>query len=92
MPPLPASASTATTHPSTMALTPQPTDNTVTVNGELWPLAVPQPLTDLLASQGLSLDRLVVEHNGVATTRSEARTLIVQPGDRLELVRIVAGG
>jgi len=75
-----------------MAIPSQPTANTVTVNGELWPLAAPLPLTELLANQGLSLDRLVIEHNGVASTRSEARALIIQPGDRLELVRIVAGG
>jgi thiamine biosynthesis protein ThiS len=34
----------------------------------------------------------VVEHNGEAVAPSEFVQRMLQPGDRLEIVRIVAGG
>ncbi len=46
----------------------------------------------LLESLGLKLGSVVVEHNGIALLRSEVRAAALADGDRLELVRAVAGG
>jgi thiamine biosynthesis protein ThiS len=46
----------------------------------------------LLLAQKLLPRSVVVEHNGEAVAPSEFATRQVQPGDRLEIVRIVAGG
>jgi sulfur carrier protein len=65
---------------------------TLTVNGQ--PLEVPDgtTLTGLLESRGLRPGSVVVEHNGTALLRSEVHAAELKDGDRLELVRAVAGG
>ena len=45
-----------------------------------------------MGSLGLKMDRVVVERNGQALTPEEARRTLLADGDRLEIVRIVAGG
>jgi sulfur carrier protein len=64
----------------------------LTVNGR--PSDVPDGTTlpDLLASLGLRVGAVVVEHNGTALLRSELPAVVLHDGDRLELVRAVAGG
>jgi sulfur carrier protein len=64
----------------------------LTVNGK--PSEVPDGTTllDLLASLGLRPGSVVVEHNGTALLRSELAGAELADGDRLELVRAVAGG
>ncbi|MEX1111767.1 MAG: sulfur carrier protein ThiS [Chthoniobacterales bacterium] len=47
---------------------------------------------DLVAELGLPLAAALVEHNGTALLRSEWAKTILQPGDRLEIIRMVAGG
>lgn len=64
----------------------------ITANGESHKIQPSTPLPEFVESVGLSLERVVVEHNGQALTRAEARTIELQDGDRLEIVRIVAGG
>lgn len=49
-------------------------------------------LPAFLEMRGQVLERVVVERNGEALTPSELKTIILQPGDHLEIVRIVAGG
>jgi sulfur carrier protein len=49
-------------------------------------------LPDLIASLGLRVGSVVVEHNGTALLRSELAGVRLADGDRLELVRAVAGG
>ena len=49
-------------------------------------------LTDLLERLGLRLGSVVVELNGTALLRSETVAAVLADGDRLELVRAVAGG
>jgi sulfur carrier protein len=64
----------------------------VTANGQ--PLAAQLPCTieAFLVAQGLLPRSVVVEHNGEAVAPSEFAQRQLQPGDRLEIVKIVAGG
>lgn len=65
---------------------------TVTVNGD--PVEVPPSSTvaDLLAQLGLTGRLVVVERNGEPVPRAEIAGTALDDGDRLELVRAVAGG
>ena len=47
---------------------------------------------DLVAELGLPLAAALVEHNGTALLRSEWTKTNLQNGDRLEIIRMVAGG
>jgi sulfur carrier protein len=49
-------------------------------------------LTDLLATLGLAEKWVVAERNGEAVNRADMATTLLAPGDRIELVRAVAGG
>lgn len=65
---------------------------TVTANGKPIEAALPCSLEAFLRAQQLLPRSVVVEHNGEAVAPSEFPTRQVQAGDRLEIVRIVAGG
>jgi sulfur carrier protein len=65
---------------------------TVTVNGAARQIADALPLPELLAGLGLKPGTVVVELNGTALLRSEVDGVLLGDGDRLELVRAVAGG
>jgi sulfur carrier protein len=64
----------------------------VVSNGE--PLDVPDGATveDLLRQLELGAKWVLVERNGEPVNRREIATTTLEPGDRLELVRAVAGG
>ena len=64
----------------------------VHANGK--PVASPFPVTleQFLVAQGLLPRSVVVELNGEPVVPSEFPTRALSPGDRLEIVRIVAGG
>jgi len=47
---------------------------------------------ELVAELGLPLAAALVEHNGTALLRSEWAKTKLQDGDRLEIIRMVAGG
>jgi thiamine biosynthesis protein ThiS len=47
---------------------------------------------ELVAELGLPLAAALVEHNGTALLRSEWAQTNLQNGDRLEIIRMVAGG
>jgi thiamine biosynthesis protein ThiS len=64
----------------------------ITVNGEPCNTAEGILIPDFLDSQEIRPDRVVVEWNGAAQTRAEAARIRLSAGDRLEVVRIVAGG
>ncbi len=64
----------------------------VTVNGVPRELPEAMTLPSLLESLGLRPGNVVVERNGEALTPGEARTTVLADGDRLEIVRAVAGG
>jgi sulfur carrier protein len=61
-------------------------------NGRAVELAEGATLTDLLAALGLGARWVVAERNGEAVTRADMATTILADGDRIELVRAVAGG
>lgn len=64
----------------------------LTVNGKPSEVADGISLPALLTSLGLQVGSVVVEHNGTALLRSEVGAAVLADGDRLELVRAVAGG
>ncbi|RME68830.1 MAG: sulfur carrier protein ThiS [Verrucomicrobia bacterium] len=65
---------------------------TVTANGREYRIPKNQLLDTFLESVGQKPGLVVVERNGIALTQSEARKTVLEHGDRLEIVRIVAGG
>jgi sulfur carrier protein len=62
------------------------------INGTPTDVADGIALPALLESLGLRVGSVVVEHNGTALLRSELAAARLGDGDRLELVRAVAGG
>ena len=64
----------------------------VTANGREVEVEFPSSLEKFLLSQQLLPRSVVVEHNGAAVAPSEFPTRELRAGDRLEIVRIVAGG
>ena len=67
-------------------------DNRVTVNGREMPIDLPSTLEMFLATQNLPPRSVVVELNGEAVAASEIAARALHPSDRLEVVRVVAGG
>ncbi len=65
---------------------------TVIANGKELQAELPASIEEFLRAQQLLPRSVVVEHNGEAVAPSEFRSRQVNPGDRLEIVRIVAGG
>jgi sulfur carrier protein len=66
--------------------------NVVTANGKQVQVELPLTIEQFLLAQKLRPRSVVVEHNGEAVAPSEFGKRVLQPGDRLEIVRIVAGG
>jgi thiamine biosynthesis protein ThiS len=64
----------------------------ITANGRQIDAELPCSLEEFLVSQGLLPRSVVVEHNGEAVAPSEFRQRRLNAGDRLEIVKIVAGG
>ena len=64
----------------------------IIANGEEVPARVPCTLEEFLVAQQLLPRSVVVEHNGEAVAPSEFSRRQLQAGDRLEIVKIVAGG
>lgn len=65
---------------------------TVIANGNELTTALPCSLDAFLIAQGLLPRSVVVELNGEAVSPSEFAERQVNAGDRLEIVKIVAGG
>lgn len=65
---------------------------TVIANGHEVTATLPCSLEAFLTAQGLLPRSVVVELNGEAVSPSEFPQLQLHPGDRLEIVKIVAGG
>lgn len=64
---------------------------TIHLNGQPRETAAPS-VAELVAELGLPDRAVLVEHNGIALRRDEWRERPVGAGDRLEIIRIVAGG
>jgi len=66
--------------------------NEVIANGKPVAAEVPCSIEAFLLAQGLLPRSVVVEHNGEAVAPSEFARRGLNGGDRLEIVKIVAGG
>ena len=64
----------------------------VIANGKQIESRLPCSLAEFLVAQKLLPRSVVVEHNGEAVAPSEFSQRQVRAGDRLEIVKIVAGG
>jgi thiamine biosynthesis protein ThiS len=64
----------------------------VTANGQPVAARLPCSVEEFLIAQNLPPRSVVVEHNGEAVAPSEFSRRLLHAGDRLEIVKIVAGG
>jgi len=64
----------------------------VTINGEPRTVERSSNVAELIAELGLPAPAILVEHNGLALRREEWPARTLADGDRIEIVRIVAGG
>ena len=65
---------------------------TLRINGEDLAGVQAETVAELVAELGLPAQVILVEHNDVALRRAEWAERLLQEGDRLEMIRIVAGG
>ena len=70
----------------------RPSPMRVTANGDPVELAEGATVDDLLQALSLGSRWVIVERNGEAVPRAAFPTTRLDDGDRLELVRAVAGG
>ena len=66
--------------------------DSVIANGKTVTAELPCSLEKFLVAQNLLPRSVVVEHNGEAVAPSEFSQRQLRAGDRLEIVKIVAGG
>ncbi len=66
--------------------------NEVIANGTRIAAKLPCSIEEFLVAQHLPPRSVVVEHNGEAVAPSEFATRQLRAGDRMEIVKIVAGG
>ena len=64
----------------------------IIANGNPVEAKLPCSLEEFLIAQKLLPRSVVVEHNGEAVAPSEFSGRVLRAGDRLEIVKIVAGG
>jgi thiamine biosynthesis protein ThiS len=64
----------------------------VIANGISVDVQLPCTLAEFLTAQNLFPRGVVVEHNGEAVAPSEFPSRQIHAGDRLEIVKVVAGG
>lgn len=64
----------------------------VTANGRAYTAGAGLTLADFVRARGLEPGMVVVERNGEAVTPSSVNSIRLADGDRLEIVRVVAGG
>jgi len=70
----------------------QTAGDAITANGKTVAARLPCTLEEFLIAQHLLPRSVVVEHNGEAVAPSEFARRPLRSGDRLEIVKIVAGG
>ena len=66
--------------------------NSILANGRATEAKLPCSIEEFLLAEGLLPRSVVVEHNGEAVAPSEFAQRQLKAGDRLEIVKIVAGG
>jgi len=62
------------------------------INGENTTVGGEATVADLVDRYHLPSRAILIEHNGVALHRHEWNALVLAEGDRVEFVRVVAGG
>lgn len=65
---------------------------TISLNGEPHTLERSANVAELIEELALPAPATLVEHNGLALRRDEWTARTLADGDRIELIRIVAGG
>ena len=68
------------------------TMGSIIANGQTVETAVPCSIEEFLVARGLLPRSVVVEYNGEAVAPSQFAKMEIRDGDRLEIVKIVAGG
>lgn len=66
--------------------------SSIVANGKAVTTRLPCSIEEFLLAQNLLPRSVVVEHNGEAVAPSEFAGRQLKEGDRLEIVKIVAGG
>ena len=64
----------------------------ITANGKPMTIDLPCRIADFIERQGLKPQMVIVEHNGEPLRRDQFGGMELKDGDKLEVVRIVAGG
>ncbi|MBI5821162.1 MAG: sulfur carrier protein ThiS [Verrucomicrobia bacterium] len=64
----------------------------ITANGKATVIELPCRITDFIQRQGLDPRIVIVEYNGEPLRRDQFAGVELKEGDKLEVVRIVAGG
>lgn len=64
----------------------------IIANGKPATIELPCRITDFIQRQGLDPRIVIVEHNGEPLRRDQFASAELKEGDKLEVVRIVAGG
>jgi thiamine biosynthesis protein ThiS len=64
----------------------------VIANGETYDLPETRTIAEFVRDRGLDPRFVVVERNGEPLERSRYDSVMLEDGDRIELVRAVAGG
>lgn len=65
---------------------------TLLVNGAPRETNAGTTLREFLESLGLSPSRVAVERNGTVVARADHDSVLLEDGDRLEIVQLVGGG
>ena len=65
---------------------------TITLNGEIRPLAAGLTVASLLAEIGLDTRKVAVERNEEIVPRSRYAATVLADGDSLEIVHFIGGG
>jgi sulfur carrier protein len=64
----------------------------ISLNGEIVEVHETKTITELIDRYQLLPQLILVEHNGLAVHRHEWPERRISEGDRIELIRVVAGG
>jgi thiamine biosynthesis protein ThiS len=64
----------------------------IILNGEPRSVAQPATISALVGELNLLPATLLIEHNGLALHRDEWNSRALHEGDKVEMVRVVAGG
>jgi sulfur carrier protein len=64
----------------------------ISLNGEKMDSRGAETVAELINRYGLPPETVLIEHNGIALHRSEWAQRALAEGDRIEFIRVVAGG